>query len=91
VASVSQGNDETLSLTVSEAESTWQGGVIVTQLSLRGAGSQEVHVRALGGRVGDLVQVVGHALPPGVGDAVRIKLSSLGDGESLWLTPLHAE
>jgi predicted Zn-dependent protease len=91
VASVSQGSEETLSLTVSEAESTWQGGVIVTQLSLRGAGSQEVHVRALGGRVGDLVQVVGHALPPGVGDAVRIKLSSLGDGESLWLTPLHAE
>jgi hypothetical protein len=89
-ASISQGSEETLSLTVSEAESTWQGGVIVTRLSLRGAGSQEVHVRALGGRVGDLVQVVGHALPPGVGDAVRIKLSSL-DGESLWLTPLLAE
>jgi hypothetical protein len=90
-ASINQNGEETLSLTVSEAESTWQGGVIVTQLSLRGAGSQEVHVRALGGRVGDLVQVVGHALPPGVGDAVRIKVSSLGDGEGLWLTPLLAE
>ncbi len=91
IASVAQDGEQTLSLSVSEAESSWQGGVIVTQLSLRGQGSEELHVRALGGRVGDLVQVVGHALPPGVGDAVRIKLSSLGDGEGLWLSPMLAE
>jgi hypothetical protein len=90
-ASLVKGDGESLALTVTQAESEWQGGVIVTQLSLHGAdavhGTQDVKVRAYGGRVGDLVQVVGHALPPKVGDAVRIKLSSLG-GDELWLSPV---
>jgi Matrixin len=91
-ASLTKGDSETLAMTVTQAESSWEGGVIVTRLSLHGAdgrsGAQDVKVRALGGRVGDLVQVVGHALPPNVGDAVRIKLSSLGTGDAVWLSPL---
>ena len=91
LASLVKGDSETLALTVTHSESAWEGGVIVTQLSLRGArasgGTEDVHVRALGGRVGDLVQVVGHVLPPQVGDAVRIKCSSLGGGEAVWLSP----
>jgi hypothetical protein len=78
---------------VTQSESRWEGGVIVTQLSLRSADSQsgsDVHVRAFGGKVGDLVQVVGHALPPKVGDAVRIKLSSVGGGDALWLSPVSS-
>jgi len=91
-ASLVQGDSEALALTVTQAESEWQDGVIVTKLSLHGAdaqhGSQDVKISAYGGRIGDLVQVVGHALPPNVGDAVRIKLSSLGGGEDLWLSPV---
>jgi predicted Zn-dependent protease len=90
-ASLVKGDSETLALTVTQSESAWEGGVIVTRLSLRGtngpASTQDVHVRAFGGRVGDLVQVVGHALPPRVGDAVRIKLTALGGGDALWLAP----
>jgi hypothetical protein len=94
-ASFASADSEALALTVTKAESAWEGGVIVTRLSLHGAdgasATQDVQVRALGGRVGDLVQVVGHALPPGVGDAVRIKLSSLDNGEPVWLSPLGSQ
>jgi hypothetical protein len=41
--------------------------------------------------VGDLVQVVGHALPPRVGDALRIRLSSSVNGESVWIAPLSEQ
>jgi predicted Zn-dependent protease len=90
-ASLMKGDSESLALTVTQSESSWEGGVIVTRLSLRGidsqAGTADVKLRAFGGRVGDLVQVVGHALPPAVGDAVRVKVSSLGGGDALWLSP----
>jgi len=93
-ASLVQGDSETLALTVTQSESAWEGGLIVTRLSLHGrddqAGTEDVKLRALGGRIGDLVQVVGHALPPSVGDAVRVKLSSLGGGDALWLSPVPA-
>jgi predicted Zn-dependent protease len=93
-ASLVKGDSEMLALTVTQSESAWEGGLIVTRLSLRGrddqAGTEDVKLRALGGRVGDLVQVVGHALPPNVGDAVRVKLSSLGGGDALWLSPVPA-
>lgn len=82
---------EGLSMTVESAESAWEGGVIVTRLGLRGVdGSNvwhEVTLKALGGQVGDLVQVVGHALPPQVGDSLRVRLET-GNGDAIWLAPL---
>ena len=81
------GSAESVAMTVTSSVSDWEQGLIVTHLSLRAPDAREVNVSALGGRVGDLVQVVGHALPPQPGDAVRIKLSSL-DGEATWLAPM---
>lgn len=78
-------------MTVESAESAWEGGVIVTQLSLRGVDDSnvlhEVKVKALGGQVGDLVQVVGHVLPPSVGDSLTIRLNSAIKGETIWVAP----
>ena len=88
---VALGGDA-VSMTVESAESKWEGGVIVTHLSLRGVdGSNvphQVNVKALGGQVGDLVQVVGHVLPPQVGDALRIRLNTGIKGEGVWVAPL---
>jgi hypothetical protein len=76
-------------MTVTAAESSWQGDLIVTQLSLQSAdASEQVTLRALGGQVGDLVQVVGHMLPPNVGDSVSIKVGTGVKGEAIWVAPM---
>jgi hypothetical protein len=84
-------SDASVPMTVQSAESTWENGVIVTRLSLRGTDSEDtthdVTVKALGGQVGDLVQVVGHALPPRVGDSLRIRLGTAVNGEAIWVAP----
>jgi hypothetical protein len=84
--------DGSVPMIVQSAQSSWENGVIVTRLSLRGTDSDsvthDVSVKALGGQVGDLVQVVGHALPPQVGDSLRIRLGSSADGEAIWLAPM---
>jgi hypothetical protein len=83
--------DGSLAMTVQSAESSWEDGVIVTRLSLRGTdagGTHDVTVKALGGQVGDLVQVVGHALPPQVGDSLRIRLGASTGGEAIWVAPV---
>jgi hypothetical protein len=84
--------DDSLPMTVQSAESSWEDGVIVTRLSLHGVDaanvSHEVTVKALGGQVGDLVQVVGHALPPQVGDSLRIKLGTDLTGQAIWVAPV---
>jgi hypothetical protein len=84
--------DASVPMTVQSAESSWEDGVIVTRLSLRGAdandSTHDVTVKALGGQVGDLIQVVGHVLPPQVGDSLRIRLGSGVSGETIWVTPV---
>ena len=85
------GADDSLPMTVQSASSAWENGVIVTSLSLRGTGADHVEhdvtVKALGGQVGELIQVVGHALPPQVGDSLRIKLGTTA-GDAIWLAPV---
>jgi hypothetical protein len=76
-------------MTVTAAESSWEGDLIVTRLSLQSAdASEQMSLRALGGQVGDLVQVVGHVLPPNVGESVNIKVSSGIKGEAIWVAPM---
>lgn len=76
-------------MTVVGAESSWEGDLIVTRLSLRSEDAPTtLSVKALGGQVGDLVQVVGHALPPAVGDAVNLKIGSGVNGEAIWVAPM---
>jgi hypothetical protein len=63
---------------VTGAESRWDGGLIVTKLTLRtepaaGQAPRELSVETLGGQVGDLIQQVGHARPPVVGDALTLR------------------
>ena len=86
--------DGAVAMTVQSAESSWEDGVIVTRLSLRGTDSEntthDVTVKALGGQVGELVQVVGHALPPRVGDSLRIRLGAVGGG-SVWVAPVTGQ
>jgi hypothetical protein len=86
------GASDTVPMTVTGSESKWEGDMIVTSLSLRPAASgdaaQEVTVRTLGGQVGDLVQVVGHVLPPQVGDSLRIKVGTGTKGETIWVAPM---
>jgi hypothetical protein len=83
---------DSVAMTVTSSDASWEGDLIVTRLSLRGAGAhgepQDMTVRTLGGQVGELVQVVGHALPPQVGDSFRIKVSSGVKGESIWVAPI---
>jgi hypothetical protein len=79
-------------MTVESAESSWQGDVIVTRLSLRGAHTdQTLDVQTLGGQVGELVQVVGHALPPQIGDALRIKWVPGIKGQTVWVAPMVSQ
>jgi hypothetical protein len=84
--------DGSMAMTVQSSEASWEDGVIVTRLSLRGTDTDntthEVTVKALGGQVGDLVQVVGHALPPQVGDSLRIRLGAGTGGEAVWVAPV---
>jgi hypothetical protein len=84
--------DGSLPMMVQSAESSWQDGVIVTRLALHGVDaenvSHDVTVKALGGQVGNLIQVVGHALPPQVGDSLRIKLGTGPQGEPIWVAPI---
>ena len=84
--------DGSVPMTVQSAESSWEDGVIVTHLALHGTDSNnvthDVTVKALGGQVGDLVQVVGHVLPPQVGDSLRIRLGSGVKGEAIWVAPI---
>lgn len=79
-------------MVVTGSESSWAGDVIVTRLSLRPSGAaadaEELTVRTLGGQVGDLVQVVGHALPPPVGATLRIKVGTGIKGEAVWVAPI---
>lgn len=87
------GSDrQKVAMQVESSEAAWEGGLIVTRLGLRaavrGQASRAISVRALGGRVGDLVQVVGHELPPRVGDAVQIELRSFDEQEPTWLAPV---
>lgn len=78
-----------LPMTVTAAESGWEGELIVTRLSLESAdASEKVTLRALGGQVGDLVQVVGHALPPHVGQTMNIKVGVGVKGEPIWVAPM---
>jgi len=83
---------EMVPVTVTGSESSWDGGLIVTKLSLRRAdqpaASEALTVRTLGGRVGDLVQVVGHVLPPRVGDSLRVKIGTGVKGEAVWVAPM---
>lgn len=77
------------SFTVVGSTAAWQDGLIVTELSLRTAAGGSLQARALGGQVGDLVQVVGRALPPEPGQTLQLE-SRLDDSSgSLWLAPLH--
>ena len=79
-------------MTVESAESSWQGDLIVTRLSLRGAHTdQTLDVQTLGGQVGELVQVVGHALPPQIGDALRIKWVPGIKGQTVWVAPMVSQ
>lgn len=84
--------DERVPMTVQSAESSWEDGVIVTRLGLRGTDGagvvQEVTVKTLGGQVGELVQVVGHVLPPRVGDSLHIALGTGTTGETIWVAPI---
>jgi hypothetical protein len=62
---------------VTGAEARWEDGLIVTKLTLRTqpatGDAHELSVDTLGGRVGDLVQQVGHVRPPIVGDALTLR------------------
>lgn len=80
--------DGALPFLVESAESAWEGDVIVTRLSLRTEGGEALplEVKTLGGQVGELVQVVGHALPPRVGDSLTLKLGRAAPGETVWVT-----
>jgi hypothetical protein len=84
--------DGSLPMTVQSAESAWENGVIVTRLSLHGVDadqvSHDVTVKTLGGQVGELVQVVGHVLPPQVGDSLTLRLGVGLDGEAIWVAPV---
>lgn len=84
--------DGSLPMTVQSAESAWEDGVIVTRLSLHGVDadhvSHDVTVKTLGGQVGELVQVVGHVLPPRVGDALTLRLGTTAHGEAIWVAPV---
>ena len=86
--------DDSVPMTVESADSSWEDGVIVTRLGLRGTDAghvtHEVTVKTLGGQVGDLVQVVGHVLPPQVGDSLRIRLGSGVKGEAIWVAPVRS-
>jgi hypothetical protein len=41
--------------------------------------------------VGELVQVVGHALPPQIGDALRIKWVPGIKGQTVWVAPMGSQ
>jgi hypothetical protein len=88
----SAGDDGSVAMTVQSSEASWEDGVIVTRLALHGVDAEnhalDVTVKALGGRVGDLVQVVGHVLPPAVGDSLRIKVGSDTAGAAIWMAPI---
>jgi hypothetical protein len=85
------GVDASIPMTVQSSESSWEDGVIVTRLGLRGTDganvTHEVTVKTLGGQVGELVQVVGHVLPPQIGDALRLRIGTGVKGESIWVAP----
>jgi predicted Zn-dependent protease len=86
-----QATGESVPMTVTSSESNWEGNLIVTRLGLQGVDAEHVphtlSVRTLGGQVGDLVQVVGHLLPPRVGDALRMNVNAQGADGSLWVAP----
>jgi hypothetical protein len=77
------------SAVVTGASSHWDGGLIVTQLSLKtepasaGEAAHELTVETLGGQVGDLVQQVGHALPPGIGQMLWLRSDAPRTGARL--------
>jgi Matrixin len=85
------GADGSVPMTVQSSDSAWENGVIVTRLGLRGTDganvTHEVTVKTLGGQVGELVQVVGHVLPPQIGDSLRIRLGTGVKGETIWVAP----
>lgn len=64
---------------VSEVTSDWQGGLVVSTLTLspENPSGHTLRVQALGGVVGDVGQRIGHALPPALGDAVRLDVAAL--------------
>lgn len=85
------GGGDRVMMTVQSAVSSWEDGVIVTRLALRGgdgASAHELEVKALGGQIGDLVQVVGHALPPQVGESLQIRIGAGIEGDAIWVAPI---
>jgi hypothetical protein len=82
---------------VTGAESHWDGGLIVTKLTLRsepkpGKASRQFSVETLGGQVGDLVQQVGHVMPPMVGDELTLRFddpSAAGGYRVLTVADVH--
>jgi hypothetical protein len=81
---------------VTGAESHWDGGLIVTRLTLKAADdrapAREISVDTLGGQVGDLVQQVGHVSPPVVGDRLSLRFddpSALGGQRVLTVADVH--
>jgi hypothetical protein len=84
------GFGDTVPMKVTESEASWEGDLIVTRLSLRSAapGVPDVTVRALGGQVDHLVQVIGHALPPRVGQDLRVRVRQFSDSGGVWLSPI---
>ena len=69
---------EAVDATVESISARWEDGLIVSELELRSdAASQALpaSVPVWGGRIGNLVQVVGHAPPPRVGDELTLTLA----------------
>jgi predicted Zn-dependent protease len=86
-----QAADESVPMTVTSSESSWEGNIIVTRLGLQGVDAAHVShsltVRTLGGQVDNLVQVVGHLLPPRVGASLRMNINSSSADGALWVAP----
>jgi hypothetical protein len=80
---------EVVPAVVTGASSRWDGGLIVTQLSLKtepqdaSVAAQQFTLETLGGQVGDLVQQVGHALPPHVGQTLMLRPEDVRTGARL--------
>ncbi len=80
---------------VTDVTAHWDGGLIVSDLRWQAEscdGDAELCARTsgqvLGGRIGDIVQVVGHAPAPELGQRVRVRLR--GDGMTVEVAPLIA-
>jgi hypothetical protein len=80
---------------VTDVAAHWDRGLIVSEVSWRAEtcnGDAELCARTsgqvLGGRIGDIVQVVGHAPAPERGQSVRVQLRTRANGTTVELAPL---